>query len=240
PATAAGDRARWSPRPGHAWQWQLTTPVDLRPDVPVYDIDGFENSASVVAELHRLRRRVICYVNAGAAESFRPDHGAFPPAVLGRADGWPGERWLDIRRIDVLGPIMARRFDMCRAKGFDAVEPDLVEAYPERTGFPLTAADQLRYNRYLARLAHDRGLSVGLKNDLGQAGELVGDFDFAVVEECAQYHECRRALPFVRAGKAVLHVEYAVPNAVFCAEVKGLGFSSMRKRLALDAPRRPC
>ncbi|MCW2883307.1 MAG: hypothetical protein QOE54_3407 [Streptosporangiaceae bacterium] len=227
-------------RPGTAWQWQLTTPVDLRADVPVYDIDGSENSASVVAELHRRARRAICYVNVGAAESFRPDHGSFPAAVLGGADGWPGERWLDIRRIDVLGPIMAKRFDMCRAKRFDAVEPDLVEAYPERTGFPLTAADQLRYNRHIARLAHDRVLSVGLKNDLGQVGDLVKDFDFAVVEECAQYHECRDLLPFVRAGKAVLHVEYALPNAGFCAETKAHGFSSMRKRLALDAPRWPC
>jgi hypothetical protein len=232
--------ARWAPRPGTPWQWQLTTPVDLRVDVPVYDIDGFENSASVVAELHRRDRRVICYVNVGAAERFRPDHGSFPPALLGKGDGWPGERWLDIRRIDVLGPIMAKRFDMCRAKGFDAVEPDLVEAYPERTGFPLTAADQLRYNRYIARLAHDRQLSVGLKNDLGQVGALLGDFDFAVDEQCAQYHECRALLPFVTARKAVLHVEYALPNADFCTETKGLGFSSMRKRLALDAPRWPC
>jgi hypothetical protein len=231
---------RWAPQPGTLWQWQLTTPVDHRVDVPVYDIDGFENSASVVADLHRRGRRVICYINVGAAEDFRSDYRVFPGSVLGKANGWPGERWLDIRRIDVLGPIMAKRFDMCRAKGFDAVEPDLVEAYPERTGFPITAADQLRYNRHIARLAHDRKLSVGLKNDLGQVGALVKDFDFAVNEQCAQYQECRALLPFIQAGKAVLHVEYELPNSKFCAETKGLGFSSMRKHLALDAARWPC
>jgi hypothetical protein len=81
---------------------------------------------------------------------------------------------------------------------------------------------------------------VGLKNDLGQVGALVGDFDFAIDEECAQYHECRALLPIVAARKAVLHVEYALPNAAFCAQTTSLGFSSMRKRLALDAARWPC
>lgn len=208
--------------------------------MPVYDIDAFENSAAVVAQLHRRGRKAICYVNVGAYESFRPDRGSFPARVLGRSNGWPGERWLDIRRIDILGPIMARRFDLCRTKGFDAVEPDLVEGYAERTGFPLTASDQLRYNRYIAELAHRRGMSVGLKNDLGQVRSLVGSFDFAVNEECAEFDECRELLPFIRAGKAVFHVEYRLPNAEFCKQTKALGFSSMRKRRSLDAARWPC
>ncbi|GAA2078638.1 endo alpha-1,4 polygalactosaminidase [Actinomadura alba] len=222
------------------WQWQLTTPVDLSVNVPVYDIDGFDNSAAVVRELHERNRRVICYVNVGAAENFRPDYTVFPPGVLGRRNGWPGERWLDIRRVDVLGPIMAKRFDMCRAKGFDAVEPDLVEGYTESTGFPLTAADQLRYNRFIAGLAHDRGMSVGLKNDLAQIPALLAYFDFAVNEQCAEFGECHLLTPFVNAGKAVLHVEYKLPTSRFCAETKALGFSSMRKRLPLGPWRQPC
>jgi hypothetical protein len=44
-------------------------------------------------------------VNAGAWERFRRDKD-FPDSVLGRAlDGWPGERWVDIRRMGVLAPI---------------------------------------------------------------------------------------------------------------------------------------
>ena len=46
---------------------------------------------------------------------------------------------------------MAARFDLCRQKGFDAVEPDLVDGYIQTTGFPLTAADQLTYNRMSPR-----------------------------------------------------------------------------------------
>jgi hypothetical protein len=223
-----------------AWQVQLTAPVDLSVDVPVYDIDGFENSAAVVAALHRRGRHVICYVNVGAYEDFRPDRTAFPASALGKGDGWPGERWLDIRRMAVLGPIMAKRFDMCRAKGFDAVDPDLVEGYANSTGFPLKAADQIIYNRLIARLAHERGLSVGLKNDLGQVGALLPAFDFAVNEQCFQYAECAGLRPFIAAGKAVLQVEYELAPRAFCRSAKTLGLSSMRKRLSLDSWRQAC
>lgn len=229
--------APWRPAPGEAWQWQLDTPVDTSVDVPVYDIDGFENPAAVVERLYRAGRKVVCYLSVGSAEDFRPDAARFPAELLGRPNGWRGERWLDIRRRDVLEPIMADRIKMCAGKGFDAVEADLVESYAEDTGFPITAGDQLAYNRMIANLAHSYGLSIGLKNDLGQARHLVRYFDFAVNEECAEYGECARLAPFVAAGKAVLHVEYALPLNRFCGR---RGFSSMRKRPGLDAWREAC
>lgn len=231
---------RWQPRPGTAWQWQLSGRLDTSVDVPVYDIDGFDHSADTVAELHRHGRRVICYLSIGAWEDFRPDAGDFPESVIGRSNGWEGERWLDIRRTDVLEPLMAARLDRCRDKGFDAVEPDNMDGYRNRTGFPLTAADQLRYNRLVARLAHQRGLAVGLKNDLGQIPQLVDDFDFAVNEQCAQYDECDALTPFIEAGKAVFHVEYTLPTRRFCAESRRMKLSSLLKRFALDAWRRAC
>ncbi|MEV4436896.1 endo alpha-1,4 polygalactosaminidase [Streptomyces sp. NPDC049585] len=235
---------RWQPRPGTAWQWQLGGKLgeaDTSLDVPVYDIDGFENTAATVAALHARGRKVICYINAGAWEDFRPDKDAFPKGLLGRKNkGWDGEKWLDIRRLDALRPLMAARMDMCRQKGFDAVEPDLTEGFRNGTGFPLTAAHQLAFNRMLARLAHERGLAVGLKNDLEQIPALVGDFDFAVNEQCAQYKECEKLTPFIKQNKAVFHVEYDLPTEKFCGEAKRLGLSSMRKKLELDASREPC
>ncbi|MFE6774909.1 endo alpha-1,4 polygalactosaminidase [Streptomyces sp. NPDC057702] len=230
----------WQPKPGTTWQWQLDGRVDTGIDVPVYDIDGFENSAATVDRLHDDGRKVICYINAGAWEDWRPDADAFPKAVRGANNGWAGERWLDVRELDTLLPLMAKRMDMCRDKGFDAVEPDLMDAYRNRTGFPLTAAHQLAYNRGLAKLAHDRGLAVGLKNDLDQIPELVGDFEFAVNEECAEFGECDKLTPFIEADKAVFHVEYTLPTKKFCATAKDLGLSSMRKRLELDPWRDPC
>jgi hypothetical protein len=231
----------WMPTVGTAWQWQLHGPIDTAVDVPVYDVDLFDVDRAVVEDLHAAGRKVICYLSAGSQEDWRPDADRFPAAVIGKGlDEWPGERWLDIRRLDVLEPIMAARMDMCRTKGFDAVEPDNVDGYANESGFPLTADDQLRYNRMLARLAHDRGLGVALKNDLGQVENLVVDFDFAVNEECVAYDECRELMPFIHAGKAVLHVEYSLALSEICPVTRPLFFSSMRKPLDLTAPREPC
>ncbi|MFG3151150.1 endo alpha-1,4 polygalactosaminidase [Streptomyces sp. NPDC048219] len=234
------DAGPWRPRPGTAWQWQLSGRLDTTVDVPVHDIDGFDHTAATVAALHDDGRKVICYVSTGAWEDVRPDAAAFPRSVLGEGNGWEGERRLDIRATDVLEPLMAERLDMCRDKGFDAVEPDNMDGYRNETGFPLTAGDQLRWNRLIARLAHDRGMAVGLKNDLDQIPELVGDFDFAVDEQCAQYGECARNKPFVDADKAVFHVEYELPADRFCAESRALGLSSMRKTYELGAWREAC
>jgi len=210
-------------------------------DVPVYDIDLFTSDASVVASLHARGRKVICYMSAGSWEPYRPDAGSFPAPVKGSpVEGFTDERWLDIRRQDVLIPLMAARFDLCRSKGFDAVDPDLVEGYANKTGFPLRAIDQLAYNRAIAALAHARGLSVGLKNDLGQIPALVGDFDFSVDEQCAEYRECDSLMPFIKADKAVFHVEYNLALGQFCPNTVPLGLSSMKKNLSLDDERQVC
>jgi hypothetical protein len=38
--------------------------------------------------------------------------------VLERAlKGWPGQQWLDIRRIDLIGPLLETRLDMAQAIG---------------------------------------------------------------------------------------------------------------------------
>jgi hypothetical protein len=233
--------ARWTPPPDTTWQWQLTTPVDTSVAADLYDIDLYDNSAAVVAELHAQGRHVACYLDAGTYEPGRPDAHAFDDRVLGRElPDWPGERWLDIRRLDLLRPIMDARLDLCASKGFDAVEADNVDAYTNDSGFPLTSADQLRYNRAIAVDAHARGLSIGLKNDLDQAAVLEPDFDWALAEQCFQYDECDRLAPFIAAGKAVLVAEYDLDPSAFCARATALGVRAMRKRLALDAWRAPC
>ncbi|MEU6757814.1 endo alpha-1,4 polygalactosaminidase [Streptomyces sp. NPDC046685] len=238
PELAPGEH--WQPLPGTGWQWQLTGRLDTSVKAAVYDVDGFNTTKEQVAELKKAGRKTICYLSTGAWEDFRPDADAFPKALLGEGNGWEGERWLDIRALTALEPLMGKRFDMCRDKGFDAVEPDNMDGYANDSGFPLTADDQLRYNRLIAKLAHDRGLAVGLKNDLDQIPQLVGDFDFAVNEQCAQYDECERLTPFVEAGKAVFHVEYELKVDRFCARSRELKLSSMQKHYDLDAWRRTC
>ncbi len=232
--------AIWRPSPHATWQWQLTTPVVQSVPAQVFDIDLFDNSAAVVASLHRRHRRVVCYLDAGTYENFRPDARAFPRSVLGRPNGWPGERWLDIRRLAVLEPIMRARLTLCRRKGFDGVEADNVDGYANDTGFPLTAVQQLTYNRWLARTAHALGLSIALKNDLDQVRQLQPYFDFALDEQCFEYAECAQLRPFVAAHKAVFEVEYNLAPARFCRAANAMGFMSMRKHLNLDVFRQAC
>ncbi|KOU67139.1 endo alpha-1,4 polygalactosaminidase [Streptomyces sp. WM4235] len=231
---------RWQPEPGVSWQWQLSGRLDTSVKAAVYDVDGFTTTKEQVAVLKKAGRKTICYLSTGAWEDFRPDADDFPKSMLGKGNGWEGERWLDIRRLKELEPLMAKRVDMCRGKGFDAVEPDNMDGYANTSGFPLTGDDQLRYNRLIARLAHDRGLSVGLKNDLDQIPQLVGNFDFAVNEQCVEHDECDRYAPFTDAGKAVFHVEYEGRVGDWCARSQEAKLSSLQKKYDLGAWRRVC
>ena len=206
----------------------------------MFNVDLFETPTSVVKDLHSQGRAVVCYMSAGSWEDFRSDAASFPDEVLREPNGWPGERWLDIRRLDVLGPIMESRLDLCRSKGFDGVEVDNINGYTNNTGFPLSATDQPAYNRFLANAAHARGLSIGLKNNVEQVGALVSSYDFAINEQCDQYNECGLLKPFIDAGKAVLHVGYKLDTNSSCPATTALGFSSMKKHLNLDAWRETC
>jgi hypothetical protein len=223
-----------------SWQWQLQYEVDTSFDVDMYDIDGFDASATLVQELHDGGASVVCYLSAGSWERWRPDADAFPTKVLGKSNGWPGEKWLDVRRIGILGPIMKARLRRCDHKGFDAVEFDNVDGYQNDTGFRLTADDQLRYNVFLANHAHRLGLSAVLKNDVGQIKTLVDYFDFALNEQCHQYHECDRLDRFVADGKAVFGVEYTLPRSAFCPQSNAHDFNFLKKKLGLGPWRRPC
>ena len=138
---------------------------------------------------------------------------------------------------------MRRRLDLAASRGCDAVEPDNVDGYANDTGFDLTAADQLDYNRFIAAEAHNRGLSVGLKNDIDQVGDLEPYFDWALNEECFTYDECARYRDnFLAANKAVFHAEYVEPGRIadVCAVTDPLGLSTLVKKIELDAFRLPC
>ena len=231
----------WLPKPGTSWQWQLSGTIDTTIDVDMYDIDLFDTPQSVIDQLHQDGRKVICYFSAGSYENWRPDRDKYPQEILGNnLDGWPGEKWVDIRRLDKLGPILAARFDLAVAKQCDGIEPDNIDGYTNSTGFPLTAADQLDFNRWLVSQAHRRGLSIGLKNDLYQVEELVNDFDWALNEQCFQYDECDALLPFIHAGKPVFGVEYKGDPADFCPKANAKNFDWLKKKINLDSWRIPC
>ena len=136
-----------------------------------------------------------------------------------RLDGWSGERWLDIRKAawPKFAPIVWRRLDLAKSLGCDAVEPDQNNPVGNNPGFPITLADQKAWYLEVARQAHLRGLSVGMKNGIETVdADTVAAFDWALNEECFQYHECDLMKPFVDAGKAVFQVEYKLTTTSFC------------------------
>jgi len=231
----------WTLPAAPTWYWQLQGKVNNSEPVAVYDIDGFENSAGEVASLHAQGKHVVCYIDVGTAENFRPDYSQFPASVLGDPNGWPGERWLDVRQLSVLEPIMAARFQICREKGFDAVEPDNMEGYANESGFPLTAREQLTYNEWVAQEVHSLGMAVLQKNDGEQTEELEPYFDGALSEQCNQFHECADFEPYLAAGKPVLNAEYRLKTTRFCAADKAAGIMGARFNLALNGKRfAPC
>jgi hypothetical protein len=247
PGCAAGESGagRWRPAPTTApWQWQLQGRIDTGIKACVYDVDGFETPRRTVDLLHHRGARVICYLDVGSWESYRPDRDQFPRSVIGRRyQGFPDERWLDVAHFHRFEKPLKRRFNMCARKGFDAVEPDNIAGWEREnhTGFRITREDQLRFNRWVARQVHGRGMSVALKNDGRQADRLIGAFDFAIVEQCFQYHECGYYRTFIGHGKAVFETEYEQKPSRYCKTARALGFSAIHKSYDLFArPWQPC
>jgi hypothetical protein len=233
--------AWWKPPQQLSWYWQLTGTVNNSHPAAAYDIDGFDNSRAEVSTLDAAGKHVICYIDVGTWENWRPDAGKFPASVLGNPNGWPGERWLDIRQRSVLEPIMTARFQMCKQKGFDAVEPDNIDGWENNTGFPISAQDQLTYDEWVATAVHALGLAVLQKNDPEQAGQLQPDFDGVLDEQCNEYAECGSFAPYLRAGKPVLNAEYNLATSQFCASDNRAGIMGALYNVNLDGTTyQPC
>jgi len=241
---AAGSAARagtggsyWQPEAGLSWQWELSTSVTTVLDVSVYDID-WESDASIVETLHAAGKKVICYVSVGSWEDFRPDAGDFPDSVIGNDyDGWPGEKYLDIRSEEVRA-LMAARFDICQEKRFDALEPDNMDVFElgSDAGFPLTRADGIDYAEWLAVAAHERGMGIGQKNASSLTATLEPMYDWALTESCYSDGDwCGDVEPYASADKPVFMCEYEAGSFNdACGAWQSRGFSPILKTMDLD------
>jgi len=262
----------WQPSPGTSWQWQIVGEVaPPYRSVQMYDVDlqdavpsrqrvsvrGFGtvtwekgDNAGVVAGLHGAGMTVVCYLDSGAWESYRPDADLFPRRVIGHTTGWRGERWLDLRPrgTRAFEPIIWARLRLASRIGCDGVEPDQNNPWGNHPGFPITKAHEKRWYLRVAAHAHRLGLSVGMKNGVEVIdADTVAAFDWALDEECFFFHECGRLGGFVDAGKAVFQTEYVadwrrrgldtagqVADQV-CTEARQRGFSTLVKRRVPDA-----
>jgi hypothetical protein len=252
---------------------------DLTVAPVVFDIDIFQDGKcyspqdysvlnyAAVDALHIRGAHVIGYIDAGAAETWRPDFPefqAFDQSCNGCLFGnpvsnYPDEYWLNINpgvvgtnpntgerqtTVRFLLDQMRARVRQAKLIGVDAIEFDVVDAWENRTGLSITRAAQFRYNSGLANVAHRMGLSVGLKNDVAQANALQPYFDFAINEQCWQYSECGRLRSWPSDyGKAVFNVEYGRKPRAFCPKSNSplWNFNSIGKNAELfDEPYRPC
>lgn len=235
----------WKPGVNTLWQWQLGgNRLDTSLVADMYDIDYEQTTAETVAALHAGGRKAVCHISVGSWENWRGDALDFPAIILGSDyEGSTDERWLDIRRVDLLGPILQARMDRCRDKGFDGIEPDNMDGYTNDTGFPLTEQDQLAFNLWLANEAHKRDLSIGMKNNNGQVAELLPYFDWALTEDCFEQGWCMDMQSFIAAGKPVFAAEYTdtgLTLADFCSDAVTMGFRGILKDRDLTTNRQSC
>lgn len=129
------------------WQWALASAPDLQA-ADVFVLDGFTTDAATVEDLHRERRRAVCYLPLGAVERGRPDAARFPAELTSSGlVRWDAPEAELTSRIT---PILTDRLRLCRDKNFDAAALDLL------AGAPRSVVD------HLVAQAHRMSLPVGL------------------------------------------------------------------------------
>ncbi|WP_151082834.1 endo alpha-1,4 polygalactosaminidase [Nocardioides cynanchi] len=205
PATGGAAQTITLPPTGTDWDYQLGGARPVPAHVGIVERD--RRAAPVAGKYD------ICYVNGFQTQA---DEKAFWHrhwSLVLKRHGTPvvdsvwGEWLLDLRTSaerHALADIMGRWTDRCAADGYQAVEYDNQDSFT-RSHHLLTSADANAYSRLLVARAHGAGLAAAQKNRAGWDGTTVG-FDFAVAEQCGQYHECSSYVKHY--GSSVLAVEY--------------------------------
>ena len=225
----------WKPTAGTTWQWQIGGgTIDPALEVQVFDID-WEEDASTVLALHQAGKKVVCYLSVGSWEDWRPDAADLPAATLGKDyPGWPGEKFIDIRS-DAVRAVMAKRLDLCKQKGFDAVEPDNMDVFEAGSGFPLTRKDGVDYALWLASQSHQRGMAIVQKNASSIVADIHESYDGGLTEDCYADGWCSDMQPYIDANQPVFACEYTTVFSAACAWGQSRKYSFIMKELELNA-----
>lgn len=229
------------------WDWQIGASSESAIIAPagarLMDIDGFNVSATKVAQLKAQGIYTVCYLDVGSWEQGRPDSNQYPESLKIHYDSAWGEWFLDVTDVfkpnSSLATILRNRFQMCKDKGFDAIEPDNLQN-DENAGGKITLQQQIDFNGWIADLAHDIGIAILQKNGpdkvllKDRTGKMmVEKFDGILNEECQQYNECAPLSEYPKRGKLALNVEYKKGLTVDCATSDRLQMNSIKKDLNL-------
>lgn len=213
--------------------WQLQGTVPTNRSEQVYDIDGFDNNQAKFTTLRNAGKYVIAYFSAGTYENWRPDQASFPSGVKGNnVDGWAGEKWLDVRAVSTLQPIMEARADLAKTKGAHAIEWDNLDGYDNSPGFSINATQQRTYLQMLADITHARGMAAIFKNVPQFSTWASSRFDGCICEEAYEWDEISDYMPFRNAGKPVWAVEYN--GTLNCSDANSRGIYLAKFPLDLD------
>lgn len=202
------------------FDYQLGGPYAPQPSVGIVARDRTADPAEGVYN--------ICYVNLLQTQ---PDADGEPdPERYGTTAWWDArhpelllrddegelvldEEWdevvFDVRtqaQREALFAVQRDWLDGCATDGFDAIEPDNLDAYT-RSADLMTFDDALAYLQIVVPYVHGLNLAIAQKNVNGEFAALKADqgvngtdfitstvpaqgFDFAIAEECAVYDEC--------------------------------------------------
>ncbi len=232
------------------WDWQIGADGDSHIVAPagarLMDVDGFGTSAAKVAQMKAAGIYTVCYINAGSYQPGYPDSSLYPSYLKIQADAdWPGEYFLDVTDVfkpgSVLASILDARFQMCKDKGFDALEPDNLQNDENVSGGKITTQQQIDFNGWVADHAHAHGLAVFQKNGpdkillKDKTGKMmVEKFDGILNEECQRYSECGPLAEYISRGKPALDVEYT--GTLNCSMASSLGATFIKRDLDLVGP----
>lgn len=239
----------WRPLITDTWVVQpavADVPYVIEPcyDASVFVVDLGRVAKASVALLRSLSRKVVCTFSAGSVSDALAAQLSLNATSLG-SPVFPGisERWIDIRSGSTAGQasaaaVVAHHLARAVSLGCDGVlaraldawnpSPHILPSGPAPTttlsGFAVTAADQLGFNRMVAREASRRGLAVGIANDGAQYGDLVSVFDFAALDSCLQLGSCSHAAVFFGRSKPVVDVERGYGTAETCTAALAAAF----------------
>jgi hypothetical protein len=225
---------------GDRWDWQLKGPADLDRDVEMLTLDPRLVTADQLQALRAQGVDTVCHVNAGTIAETDPGFSDLPPAVIGSAHKTrPNERYLDIRRLQMVVPVITQQIVACKNQGFTAIEPDGLDAYAQDSSFPLTAADTVHYATTLAHVAHGLGLRIAQKNVPELTEAMLPHFDFAITESCFATGTCEQIAAYPKANKPAFNAEYTDADIDFakaCTEGARLNINMIRKDRPVTAP----
>lgn len=149
PTRCDAKTSHWTPKGRITWMIDYSAAL-AKGTLDVTAHDAYVLSLPVVAEAHEERRgepvrrlkcaagkRLICYTNCGAYEEKHWNEAIIDPVRSGllgaQMAGYPKERWLDIRRLDVMRRLIGDKFTQAASLGCDAMLCDNVEAWTTGT-----------------------------------------------------------------------------------------------------------